>query len=370
MDRQEIYSLCFNGNDFTNFITFVKSMHSRDKSKGGKSALLHVENEKLVCRSVDDSNNIIEYYIELFESDNPITEYFAVSVNDLSALIKCSQSDKFKIRKVFNQFEFMVVGNGWMPLKNSEYDLSKYTVNGDETEIGKIDSIKLRNAITSVLGYTQDYTYSRDKYIQFKPDKMIVTSRQSSVVTTGEFPEMTLLRDDANMLRNLLKDHAEITVARVSSAIERLVFISQKFKLSTIATEIESFDVDYVKDISNFITVNCDELYRLAIFSSEYQDSKQIIGISIKNHEFRVSIKNVRSANHISKISSSINGNVDDTNEEAGIPTHGLLKALRLFQDKHCRDVNIYITDKMIKDQHSFIIFDNETQAKINIFNR
>lgn len=369
MDKQEIYSLCFNGNDFTNFITFVKSMNSRDKSKACKTALLHVENEQLVCRSVDNSNNIIEYYVELYESDNPITEYFAVSVNDLAALIKCSQSDKFKIRKVFNLFEFMVVGNGWMPLKNSEFDLDKFTISGDEVEIGKIDAIKLRNAISSVLGYTQDYTYLRDKYIQFKHDKMTVTSRQSSVITTGEFPEMTLLREDAAMLRSLLKDSFEISVIKITSAVERLMFVSKRFKFSTIATDVESFNVDYIKDIKDFITVNCDELYKLAIFSSEYQDSKQIIGISVKKGEFRVSVKNVRSANHVSKISSSIVGNVEDTKDEYRIPTSGLLKALKLFQDKHCRDVNIYITDKMVEDQRSIIIFDDETQAKINIFN-
>lgn len=363
--NREIYSLCFNGVDFTNFILFVKSMSSKDKSKGNKLALLHSENNTLVCRYADDSNNIIEYYVELYESDNPITEYFAVSVNDLAALIKCSSDDKFVIRKVLTQYEFNVVGNGWMPLKSSEYDLSRFTISGDEIEIGKVDSCKLKNAISSVLGYTQEYTYARDKYIQFKHDKMIVTSRQSSVVTSGEFPEMTLHRDDAAMLKLLLKDSTELKVVKVVSAIERLMFVGQKFKFATISTEIESSDVSYeVNSISNYITVDCDELYRLAIFSAEYQESKQLIGISVKNGEFRVSVKNVRSANHSSKINSSITGNVADTEKEAEIPTHGLLKALKLFQDKRCREVNIYFNNDIL------IIFDNETQAKIFISNR
>ena len=50
--------LQFNGKDFTDFITFVKSMNSRDKTKYARVAVLNVENGKLVRL---DNTNIKSY---------------------------------------------------------------------------------------------------------------------------------------------------------------------------------------------------------------------------------------------------------------------------------------------------------------------
>ena len=171
--------LQFNGKDFTDFITFVKSMNSRDKTKYARVAVLNVEDGKLVCRANDDSNHKIEYSVELYETDDTIMESIAASITDLVALVKSAYSEKFTIRKCHGQFEFNVIGGGWMPFKTSDADITKYTISGEESEIGKINSAKLRNAISSVLGYTQEYTYARDKYIQFSKTQMAVTSRLS-----------------------------------------------------------------------------------------------------------------------------------------------------------------------------------------------
>ena len=51
----ETPNLYFSGEDFTTFLMFAKSMSN---SKGSKTALLHVEDGKLVCKSTD-SNQII-----------------------------------------------------------------------------------------------------------------------------------------------------------------------------------------------------------------------------------------------------------------------------------------------------------------------
>lgn len=363
-------SLCFNGDDFTNFVSFVKSMSTRDKAKGIRAVVLHVENNSLVCRAVDDTSDYIEYNVELYKTDNQIEEPFAVSVTDLAALVKCSSGDKFSIRKSYNQFEFNVIGNGWLPFKVVEADLSKYIVNGVESNIGAIESAKLRNAISSVLGYTQEYTYARDKYIQFTKSQMLVTSRLSSVVIKDSFVEMTLHRDCAAMLKTLLKDDFELKINKVESAVEMLSFIGPKFKFTVIASGIESPDVKYIDDINDYLSVDCNELYKLAIFSEEYPASKHIIGIKIKDKQCQVNVKNVLAAKHVSTIKSEGHGNVVDTFTEAEIPAHNLLKALKLFQDKRSRDVNIYITDEMLKSQNSVILFDDNTQAIINIYNR
>ena len=365
MDK--ITFLQFNGKEFTDFISFVKSMNSRDKTKYSRIASLHVENNTLVCRAIDDANNIIEYNVELYACDNQIEEPIAASVTDLSALIKSASSEKFSIRKIYNQYEFNVIGNGWMPFKTSDADISKFTITGDETEIGKINSVKLRNAISSVIGYTQDYTYARDKYIQFNKTQMTVTSRLSSVVTSGDFVEMTLHRDDAAMLKSLLKDNFSLSVSKVAGSITRMLFTGPKFKFATIESGIDTGNVKFVDDIKDYIKVECDELYRLAIFSYEYSASKRIIGMSIKNGKLSVSIKNILAAKHNSTVQSTSIGNVEDTKDEAEVPSYNLLKALKLFQDKHSREINIYISDKM---KNNIIVFDDSTQANINISNR
>jgi len=362
--------LRFSGIDFTNFIMFVNSMNSRDKSKYSRVALIHVEDGKLICRAIDDIRNVIEYNVELYKSDNEITEPIAASVSDLSALIKSANSDKFTIRKCFNQYEFNVIGNGWMPFKTIDVNVDKFSVTGVETEIGKINSVKLRNTIASVLGYTQDYTYSRDKYIQFSKSYMIVTSRLSSVITADEFVEMTLHRDDAAMLKSLLKDNFELSIIKSVSDVEKTVFVGPKFKLAITASGIESHNVKYANDLNNYVKIDCDELYRLTTLSERYSASKHIIGMSIKNGKLNISIKNVLAAKHSSVVNSNAVGDVKDTSKEAEVSSPNLLKTLKLFQDKHSREVNIYITDEMVEKQNCILIFDENTQANINIYNR
>lgn len=362
--------LKFNGKEFTDFISFVKSMNSRDKTKYSRVAILHVEDDNLVCRAIDDTFNLIEYSVELFKTDNQIEEYVSASVADLVALIKSSNKEEFTIRKLYNQYEFNVIGDGWIPFKSYDVDVSKYIVNDTGIEIGKINSIKLRNAISSVLGYTQDYTYARDKYIQFSKTQMVVTSRLSSVVTSDEFVDVTLHRDDAMMLRSLLKESFDLNVSRVEGAVTKILFSGKKFKLYTTESGIEQSNISYISNISDYITVDCVDLLRLAIFSEEYSASKKIVGMSIKNNKLNVSIKNVLAAKHNSTIQSTVNGNVSDTSIEAEVPAHNLLKVLKLFQDKHSRNVNIYISDNMLNDKNSIILFDDNTQAIINIYNR
>ena len=362
--------LQFNGNDFTNFITFANSMNSRDKSKYSRVALLNIENGVLICRAIDDIRNIIEYYVELYESEDPITEPIAASISDLAALIKSTDSDVFKIRKCFNQYEFNILGDGWIPFKTIDADVEKFKLNGDDTEIGKISSAKLRNAMSFVLGYTQDYTYSRDKYIQFNKTQMIVTSRLSSVITNDEFVEMTLHRDDATMLKSLLKDNFDLSVIKSVGEVEKTVFVGPKFKFAITASGIDMPSVKYINDLNNYIKVDCDELYRLTTLSEKYSASKHILGVSIKNGKLNISIKNVLAAKHTSTVNSTLVGDVKDTSKEAEVSSQNLLKTLKLFQDKRSREVNIYITDELVEKQNCILIFDENTQANINIYNR
>lgn len=369
MMNDAISYLNFNGNDFTNFISFVKSMNSKDKSKGTKNILLHVENNTLIGRAIDDSSNYIEYYIELYDNSNAIIDYISASIEDLATLIKCANGDKFTIRKQYDHYEFNVVGNGWLPFKVLESNLNKFKLEGIETEIGKINSVKLRNAISSVLGYTQEYTHARDKYIQFSKSQMVVTSRLSSVVTADEFVEMTLHRDDAAMLKSLLKDSFDVTVYNVSSSVDYLMFAGPKFKLRTIAVGIEPNGIKYMDNIKNYITIDCDELYKIVTVAEEYSASKKIVGLSIKNGKLQTNVKNVLASRHVSIINSTVIGDVTDTSKEADVSAHNLLKTLKLFQDKHSRSINIYITDELVKN-NSIIIFDNTTQAIINICNK
>jgi hypothetical protein len=369
MDK--VYYLKFNGNDFTNFILFVKSMNTRDKVKGSRIATLSVEDSKLVCRAVDDVSNIIEYNVELYDTSDQINEVIAAPVTDLYALIKSTDNDKFTIRKSYNQYEFNVIGNGWIPFRSVDVDINKYKVDGIQTELGTINSVKLRNAISSVLGYTQEYTYARDKYIQFSKTQMVVTSRLSSVIMSDDFVEMTLHRDDASMLRLLLKDNFDLRICKIESSIaEKLLFVGPNFKFTVIAAGIDSNNLEYNNNLNNYLSINGDELFKLTMFSEEYSASKHIIGMSIKNGKLNVSIKNVLAAKHSSIVKSTPVGDVQDTSSEAEVSSHNLLKALKLFQDKRSRDINIYISDEMLSNQNSIILFDSNTQAIINIYNR
>ena len=349
-----VKSIAFNGTDFTNFISFVKAMSTKCKQKGSTNVQLHIEDGRLVCRAVsDDLSNAIEYYVDLYDNDNgnePILEPLVISITDLAALIKCAYSDKFIIRKYHNQYEF--------------------TIDGDYNDIGIVNSVKLRNAISSVLGYTQDFTYPRDRYLQFTDTSMTVTSRLSSVVIKDDFVNMVLHRDDAGLLKLLLKDNFDLCVKRIVSDVERLLFIGNKFKFIIAASDIQRNDASYLDDINDYIKVNCDELYKLVSLSEEYPASKHVIGITVKHGELSIGIKNVLSSRHRSTVSSTMIGNIPDMKLEAEISTHNLLKALKLFQDKHSRDININLSDEMLTGQNCIIFFDSNTQAIVNIYNR
>lgn len=366
--------LQFNVKDFTDFITFVKSMTFRDTTKFSRIVVLHVEDGKLVCRSKDDSNSMIEYKVDLCASYNEadiIKDVIVVSITDLLVLIKSAYDDKFIIRKNHGQYEFNVIGDGWIPFKTSDTDIEKYTIQDSVTdEIGIIKSAKLRNAISSVLGYTQEYTYARDKYIQFNKEQMVVTSRLSSVVTKDDFIEMTLHRDDANMLKTLLKENFDLTISRTVGPVSRLLFTGPKFRLCTVESGFDTTSISCIDNINNYVTVNTDELYKLALFSEEYSASKHILGMSIRQGKLDISIKNVLAAKHSSTVESKAIGEVEDTSNEAEVSSHNLLKALKLFQDKKVREINIYINDKLLNEQNSIVLFDSNTQAIINIYNR
>lgn len=365
-------SIAFNGTDFTNFISFVKAMSTKCKQKGSTNVQLHIEDGRLVCRAVsDDLSNGIEYYVDLYDNgDEPILEPLVISITDLAALIKCAYSDKFIIRKYHNQYEFNIIGNGWLSLKVVENNGNKFTIDGDYNDIGIINSVKLRNAISSVLGYTQDFTYPRDRYLQFTDTSMTVTSRLSSVVIKDDFVNMALHRDDAWLLKLLLKDNFDLCVKRIVSDVERLLFIGNKFKFIIAASDIQRNDVSYLDDINDYIKVNCDELYKLVSLSEEYPASKHVVGITVKHGELSIGIKNVLSSRHRSTVSSTMIGNIPDMKLEAEVSTPNLLKALKLFQDKHSRDININLSDEMLTSQNCIIFFDSNTQAIVNIYNR
>ena len=340
-------------------------------SKGSRVALLHVEDGKLICKSVDSNrHNYIEYAAELYNDENIIDEPVAVSINDLTALVKCANSSRFAIRKNVSQYEFNVIGGGWLPLKVMEVDLSNYEFSGDVSEIGKVSSSKFRNAISSVLSYTQDYNYARDKYIQFSKDQMTVTSRRSGVVTTGEFANVTLHRDDAAMLKTLLKNEFELCISSVKSDAERILFTGPKFKYAIMDSEVDSANIKYRTDLDNYVKVSCDDLYKMCAFAEEYQSSKHIVELSIKDGLFRVSVKNVLSAKHVSTLQTKRVGNVQDTSQGVEVASGVLLKTLKMFQEKRVDEVNIYITDNCSLECGYIIIFDDTTQAIIDVCNR
>lgn len=364
----ETPNLYFSGEDFTTFLMFAKSMSN---SKGSRIALLHVENGKLVCKSVDSNrSNYIEYSAELYNDDNIIEEPIAISINDLTALVKCANSNRFAIRKNISQYEFNIIGGGWLPFKTVEVNLSNYDFNGEATEIGKVSSTKFRNAISSVLSYTQDYNYARDKYIQFSKDQMTVTSRRSGVVTTGEFADITLHRDDAAMLKTLLKNEFELVISSVTSEAERILFTGHKFKYAIMAAEVDSANIKYRTDLTDYIKVSCDDLYKICVFAEEYSSSKHILDLSIKYGLFRVSVKNVLAAKHVSTLQTKRVGDVQDTSQSIEVASGVLLKTLKMFQEKRADEVNIYITDNCSLECGYIIVFDETTQAIIDVCNR
>lgn len=370
--QEQLPTLCFNGSDFSNFISFVKSMNAKEKSKYSKIALLHVENGRLICRAIDEPNTAVEYAIDLFYCDKIITEPIAVPINDLAALIKCpSANDKFTIRYFSGQYEFNIVGDGWLPFNTIEVEDDKFVIQESTSEVGVVNSAKLRNAISCILGYTQDGIYARDKYIRFSDDKMVASCRQSSVTMSDSFVNVTIHRDEATLLKSLLKDNFDLNVGKSDlDGVERLIFSGPKFKLSITASNIGNGDVDYIEDIHDYITVDCDELIKLVVCAEEYSVSRKVVGLMVKNGKLQVNVKNHLANQSVSTIRSTMVGNLADTSEESEIPTGHLLKTLKMFQDKHSREISIYITDKMLNDQHNIVLFDSNTQAIINIHNR
>lgn len=359
---EPIKYIFFNGREFAEFVTLVKLMCSKDKGKQSKSVVLSVEDDKLVCRASDDAFNLLEYNITLYKNDNQINDPISLSINDLYVFVKNNSDEKFAIRNAHGQCEVRIIGGGWMPVSTFKFNMSKYNVDGEKQEIGKVNSIKFRNAISTVLGYTQDYTYARDKFIQFSKNSMVVTSRLSSVVMSDEFIDVTLHRDDAAVLKSLLKDNFDLSVDRITSdSIKRVQFSGPNFKFTTVENSIDASDIKYNDSINNYISVDCGELFKLVTFSEEYSASKQIVGLSIKNKELNVSIKNKFTVPHSSIIKSTIVGDIPNAVEEIKVPSHNLYKALKLFQDKHSRNANIYIPDKSV-----IIIFDDNMQSTIN----
>lgn len=365
----EMSNLYFNGEDFTTFLMFAKSMSN---SKGSRIALLQAKDGKLICKSVDSNrSNYIEYSSELYNDDNIIAEPIAISINDLTALVKCANSNRFAIRKNMTQYEFNIIGGGWLPFKTVEVDLNNYNFEGSVSEVGKVNSIKFRNAISSVLNYTQDYNYARDKYIQFSKDQMTVTSRRSGVVSTGEFADVTLHRDDAAMLKTLLKNEFELSIdSMISDGEQRILFTGPKFRYAIMASEVDSVNIKYRSDLDSYIKVSCEDLYKICVFSEEYSSSKHILSLSIKDGLFRVCVKNVLAAKHVSTLQTKRIGNVQDTSENIEVASGVLLKTLKMFQEKRVDEVNIYITDKCLLESGYITVFDDSTQAIIDVCSR
>lgn len=369
MDK--LLSLRFNGDDFLNFVSFVKVMMSRSR-ENSKLVLMHVEDKSLVCRAISDTSCYIEYKVELYnaEDDDIYTEPFAVSISDLAALIKCPNSEEsFAIRHRFGQFEFNVIGDGWLPFSILEVDESKFKIDGFESSLGKVNSLTLKNVISYMSNYASEKGYLTDKYLKFQNDRVVATSRLSSVVTVGEFTEMVLHRDSAALLKLLLRDSFDLSVNKLEGAVERLAFIGPKFKLIIVAADVKQVNVKYNEDITDYLTVSCEELYKMASFAEEYSKSKKQIEISVENGRLRVSVAN-NISRHSSKINSTMTGHVNDTTVKATIASSNIMKAIKLFQDKHITEVNIYITDQMLSSQNSILLFDGNTQAKVSQYNQ
>lgn len=372
MIQEAVPTLCFNGQDFSNFISFVKSMNVKEKSKYAKIALLHVENGRLVCRAIDDPTTAIEYCIDLFYSEKIITEPIAVSITDFATLVKCpSANDKFTIRKQLGQYEFNIVGDGWLPFKTVDVEVDKFIINDNCTEIGTVNSVKFRNAISCVIGYTQDGTYARDKYLRFTDDKMVVTSRRSSITITDRFANVTIHRDEAIMLKGLIKDNFNLSISSIDvGGVEHTVFSGPKFKMSVVSADVPNDQVDYVEDINDYVTVDCDELFKLVTCAEEYAMASHVVGLLIKDGVLKVHIKNHLAANNVSTVRSNSVGQVKNTTNEADVNASHLLKTLKLFQDKKSKDINVYITDELLSKRNSIVIFDGNAQAIVNIYSK
>lgn len=361
--------LQFNGKEFTEFVNNAKILLSKGKNKNN-IVTLSVENDSLICRVMDEVSSILEYNIELYPVEGDmIYETINASLTDLAALIKNTEGSKFTIRKYHGQYEFNIIGSGWMPFKTTSQNIKNFCIEDNGEFIGCIDAIQLKTAISCILNYTQEYTYARDRYIQFTKTQMTATSRLSSVVIRGEFADMVLHRDNAVVIRSVFKDTGDVKISRVKGQVDRLLFSTPKYKFSMIESEVNNNLVTYFEKIIDYVAVNCNELYKLVMFSEEYSASKHVVGLTIKDGALNVSVKNVLTAKHTSKLLSEVVGSIQDMNTEAEVSSHNLVKALKLFQDKHVNRVNIYLSDKLLNEQDIIVLFDDNMQAVINISN-
>ena len=200
---------------------------------------------------------------------------------------------------------------------------------------------------------------------------MTVTSRRSGVVSAGEFADVTLHRDDAAMLKTLLKSEFNLLIESVvSNGEQRVLFTGPKFKYAIMASEVDSVDIKYRTDLNNYVKINCEDLYKICVFSEEYSSSKHILDLSIKDGLFRVSVKNVLAAKHVSTLRTKRVGNIQDTAHNTEVSSSVLLKTLKMFKEKHTDEVNIYITDNCSLECGYIVIFDESTQAIIDVCTR
>ena len=360
--------LYFSGIDFANFISFVKSTF-QTKSTNAKIAILHVEGEDLVCRAIDDMLNYIEYKVHLFALTNLIEEPVGVYIDDMAVLIKAASGSNFTIRKQSGQYEFSVVGDGWQPFKTAEVNLESIIPSGDISNLGEVNSLKLKNVINMVLNYTMDSVYSQDKYIRFSDTKMYATSRLSGVLAQGEFLNMVVHRNTLNMLKFLIRSEYALLVKTLNSDVDRLIFEGDCFKLVVIQSDVSAEQTD-VLDIKDFIAVNYSELSKLVALSQEYSASKHSTGLQVKNGMLEVTVNNILYQRHGSIIQSFVVGNLKDTTARVDISSNNLMKALKLFQDKKPKNINIYISDDLSDKQDCIVLFDDSTQAFVNISSR
>lgn len=360
--------LYFSGTDFANFISFVKSTF-QTKSANAKIAVLHAEGEDLVCRAVDDMLNYIEYRVHLFALTNLIEEPVGVYIEDMAVLIKAASGSNFTIRKQGGQYEFSIVGDGWQPFKTAEVSLDAIIPRGDVSDLGGVSSLKLKNVINMILNYTMDSIYAKDKYIRFSDTKMYATSRLSGVLAQGEFLNMVVHRNTLNMLKSLIRSDYTIAVRTLNSDVDRLIFDGEGFRLVVTQSDVSAEQIDAL-DIKDFITVNYSELCKLVALSQEYSASKHSTGLQVKKGMLEVTVNSILFQRQSSVIQSFVIGNLKDTTARVDVSSNNLMKALKLFQDKKPKNINIYISDELSDKQDCIVLFDDSIQAFVNISSR
>jgi hypothetical protein len=86
-----------------------------------------------------------------------------------------------------------------------------------------------------------------------------------------------------------------------------------------MAAEVDSANNKYRTDLTDYIKVSCDDLYKICVFAEEYSSSKHILDLSIKDGLFRVSVKNVLAAKHVSTLQTKRVGNIQDTSQSVEV---------------------------------------------------